>query len=60
MPEHHAPRITVDGVHLALSGPDGVEIRVLAGVTLEIEPSQFVCVLGPSGWGGARPSPVTR
>ena len=46
-----APRITIDGVHVALRGPDGADVRVLGGVTLEIESAEFVCVLGPSGCG---------
>jgi NitT/TauT family transport system ATP-binding protein len=41
----------VDGVKLALPGPDGAELRILGGVTLEIGPSEFVCLLGPSGCG---------
>jgi NitT/TauT family transport system ATP-binding protein len=49
--EPRAPRITIDGVRLALPGPDGAEVRVLGGITVEIEPSEFVCLLGPSGCG---------
>jgi ABC-type branched-subunit amino acid transport system ATPase component len=46
-----APRIVIDGLELALPGPDGVAIRVLGGVSLDIEPAEFLCVLGPSGCG---------
>jgi NitT/TauT family transport system ATP-binding protein len=41
----------IDGVHLALPGPDGAEVRILNDVTLEIGPAEFVCLLGPSGCG---------
>ena len=51
MGEGSAPRIVVDGLELALPGPDGVAVRVLGGVTLGIAPSEFLCVLGPSGCG---------
>jgi NitT/TauT family transport system ATP-binding protein len=46
-----APRIVIDGVQLTLRAPDGGEVRVLDGLTLEIGPSEFVCLLGPSGCG---------
>jgi NitT/TauT family transport system ATP-binding protein len=45
------PRIVFDSVEVALPAPDGAMVEVLAGVTLEIEPAEFVCVLGPSGCG---------
>jgi NitT/TauT family transport system ATP-binding protein len=49
--EAAAPHIMIDGVHLSFRGPDGADLRILAGVTLEIGPSEFVCLLGPSGCG---------
>jgi sulfonate transport system ATP-binding protein len=45
------PRIVVDGVEVALPAPDGAVVEILDGVTLEIESSEFVCLLGPSGCG---------
>jgi NitT/TauT family transport system ATP-binding protein len=46
-----APRITADGVRVALPGPDGSTIEILSGVSLDVEPAQFMCVVGPSGCG---------
>ena len=51
MGDGSAPCIVVDGLELALPGPDGTVIRVLGGVSLGIEPAEFLCVLGPSGCG---------
>jgi NitT/TauT family transport system ATP-binding protein len=45
------PRIIIDSVEVALPAPDSSVVQVLAGVTLELEPSEFVCLLGPSGCG---------
>ena len=46
-----APRMEINAVHVRLPAPDGTEVHVLDGVTLDIEPSEFVCLLGPSGCG---------
>ena len=51
MAEPAAPGIVIDGVEVGFAGPDGVTVRVLGGVSLGIEPSEFLCVLGPSGCG---------
>jgi NitT/TauT family transport system ATP-binding protein len=45
------PRIAIDGVHVTLPAPDGHAVHVLGGITLEVEPAEFVCLLGPSGCG---------
>ena len=51
MADPAAPRIVIDGVHLDLPRPDGADLPILGGVTLEVGPSEFVCLLGPSGCG---------
>jgi len=50
-PDPRAPRIVFDTVDVALPAPDGTPVDVLTSITLEIEPSEFVCLLGPSGCG---------
>lgn len=44
-------RISVRGVSVAFSAPDGATLPALGPVTFTIEAGQFVCLVGPSGCG---------
>ncbi|MEU7811979.1 ABC transporter ATP-binding protein [Pseudonocardia sp. NPDC049154] len=45
------PRIGIEGVRKTFTRRDGVEVRAIDDITLDVAPGEFVVLLGPSGCG---------
>ena len=44
-------QVRLDRMSYACTGADGCGLAVIDGITLDVQPQEFVCVLGPSGCG---------